>query len=196
MVFSVDFKCNYWKGNTVSSFVNSRSGRVTSHPVVPLTTDRVWYSMNGTLISWVHFSYCGWEKSSFLISISARQRRLRQGNSPWMQPEIRGRIVQIYSSSLIWILRPFLQKKKEMHSPAVSKISETVQIPSLDISGCIAARLRRCAAVWLTAVSALPPSPWQDTLNRPQQCRAATHSPCGRLTRQYQANHNEQTTMS
>lgn len=54
-----------------------------------------------------------------------------------------------------------------MHSPAVSKISETVQIPSLDISGCIAARLRRCAAVWLTAVSALPPSPWQDTLNRP-----------------------------
>lgn len=112
MVFSVDFKCNYWKGNTVSSFVNSRSGRVTSHPVVPLTTDRVWYSMNGTLISWVHFSYCGWEKSSFLISISARQRRLRQGNSPWMQPEIRGRIVQIYSSSLIWILRPFLQKKK------------------------------------------------------------------------------------
>lgn len=138
--------------------------------------------MNGTLINCVQFSFCGWEKSSFLISISARQRRLRQGDSPWMHPEIRGGMVQIYSRSSIWILShgfsfDWLQKetKKSTHLRSVKSA-------------------RLCRYKVLTFLAAPPHFDWQPCsnsllhsdrnrpLNRPHNSdvrplihRAATH---------------------
>lgn len=135
--------------------------------------------MKGTLIIRVQFSSCGWEKSSLLISIWARQRRLQQDTLPWLHAEIRGGIAQIYSRSFIWILSDGFsfdwKNKIKMHSPMVCKISKTAKMQSLDIFG-------GGATLWLTALRELSPSPWQDTLNRPHNSdvrplthRAATH---------------------
>lgn len=74
------------------------------------------------------------------------------------------------SAGVQWLVKkkrnalvPIANKTRKIPSPAVSRIRETLQMDSLKIFGCIVAQ----PPLWLTAGFKLPPSSWQDTLNRP-----------------------------